>query len=51
MYTIYTSKNGETKKVTAMSSWNGAIEVAERTRKYNKVDKVWIEDSNGKIYE
>lgn len=50
MYTIYTSKGREIKKVATMSDWNGALEVAERETKYGSGGQVWIEDSNGKVY-
>ena len=50
MYTIYTSKNNEIKTSATMSTWNAAIEVAEREIKYGCNDKVWIEGPNGEIY-
>lgn len=50
MFTIYTSNGREIKKITEMSSFAGAIEVAEREAKYGSGEQVWIEGPDGKIY-
>jgi hypothetical protein len=45
MYTIYNNGN----VVMTVEFWASAIEIAEREAKYSN-GQVWIEDSNGKVY-
>ena len=45
-YTIYNNGNA----VCTVENWAGAMEIAERESKFHTTAQVWIEDSNGKVY-
>ena len=54
MYRILSSNARMTEvKVVAtyISTWNSAIEIAEREHKHYPNNEVWIEDYNGKVYK
>lgn len=49
-YTVYSSNGLTIKTIATVEFWASALEIVETERKYGCADQVWIEDSNGQIY-